>query len=583
MTIMDKENLILKLVGEMASAPPISGQYIIVAELRTVDTNGRIKTIDTNTAIISPQLITKIKPSHCNPFIETTGPWRKKHDIYRPDFWLNISPASGLNRAEPLAVVWSTGNHTSMQPDQGFLSALGLTPRLLSDEICWDDLSSPKYDIVKNKPMAFYDFPHYSTSCYMMVDRDYLVDYLNLRQKAVVQVFTITEDILLDMDIEFLLNGKEYYIEEFKTFEIRLKKSPFNKEVIRMEINGYRRLLPQEISDRDKAESTGHYWMGISGLVSEWRARREMSFEYVYVSDEVLEIYESDEAFKVYPRSGSVKYGIHWSVGHCERVGRNAIKLELKKLYEGTPYDVISHWNKFSIDPAGINLQEENIEQKSQRIIQNYFLLSRLMADIFKILTNTNYTATDVIDLDEKQIEYTGWQEFPEYNSVANHVKNVGFSKELFINRCKKLYILLVEHLIEKNLRKVINHLGFLVSETQNLRSLKLLELILKYLYIADESGLDPFNNCQALVERVIELKDYNPIPELMALNAIRQLDAHKSPDAKLKLNTALKTFGIEPNALTNNYAKAIDQVYDRMSERFTQINSLIIKLLKEL
>jgi hypothetical protein len=570
---MNKELLILGLVGEMAHSPVSMEPFLTLAELKTVDTNGFIKTIETNTAIVSLQLVDKIKPGYCNPFVETTGPYRKGRDVYRPDFWLYLSPASGLQRVQPLVVVWSTGNHTTMQPDQGFVSALGLTPKLLNEEICWDDLSRPRYKVIRNRPMAFYDFPHY-TPAYVKVDREYLADYLNLRQKTAVQVFSITEDLPISADLEALLNGQDHYIQTFEMYEVQFKRNPHLPEMIRLEINGYRLLLSEAANETMPVEPAGHYWKGVNGIVSGYRARHELGLTYAYVHDEVLALYEHDEAYEVFPRSGSVKYGIHWAVGHCERFGRNAIKVELKKLYEGTPYEVIDHWNKFSVDPANINLSDENIEVKARRLCKRFFLFSRLLATLGDTLTGITFYAMDLIGLDEKRIEHTGWQEFPDYYEIAKHVNDTAFNREHFIARCKKLYILLGENLNEKSLRKLINQLGFPLKDTEKLRTLKLLELLLKYVYVADESGLHLVNSREAILERIAELKTYEPIPELMALNALRQLDAHKTSDFKQKLNMALRTFGIDPNALSGNYAHAIDQVYDRLATRLESLNS---------
>ena len=80
----------------------------------------------------------------------------------------------------------------------------------------------------------------------------------------------------------------------------------------RLEINGFKVLL--ENSDHNNEEKTvvGHYWKGIDGLVTEWRARHEIPFEYVYVSDKVLAVYEADEDYEVHPLSGSVNYKNQW-------------------------------------------------------------------------------------------------------------------------------------------------------------------------------------------------------------------------------------------------------------------------------
>ncbi len=68
--------------------------------------------------------------------------------------------------------------------------------------------------------------------------------------------------------------------------------------------------------------------------------------------DEVLLEYENRPDFTVYPESGAVSYGNWWSVGYCNRVGRNHIAIELRKLYEGTPLYVVEHFHKYAVPEA---------------------------------------------------------------------------------------------------------------------------------------------------------------------------------------------------------------------------------------
>ena len=115
--------------------------------------------------------------------------------------------------------------------------------------------------------------------------------------------------------------------------------------------------------------------------------------------------------------------------------------------------------------------------------------------------------------------------------------------------------------------------MGFPVSETEKFKSIKLLELIIAYLKITEESGLHPVHNKETLVERVLENKNLNALLELSAVNSIRQLDAHKANDSKTRLDRALTDLGVQPNAISNNYANAIWQVYDSIDEMFATLN----------
>lgn len=227
------------------------------------------------------------------------------------------------------------------------------------------------------------------------------------------------------------------------------------------------------------------------------------------------------------------------------------------------------------IHPSEI-VEGENIAEKAERLIRKFFLFGRLFTGLFNHLLGLNYSSKDLISLDEEYIQYTGWSEFPEFNAIAQHVDLKSFSKEQFISRCKKLYILLGENLKEKPLRKIVDILGFPVSDTEKFRSIKLLELIIAYLKIAEESGLHPLHNKEILVERVLESKNFTVLLRLSAVNSIRQLDAHKTNDSKTRLNKALIDLEIQPNAISNNYSDAIWQVYDSIDEMFVDLNMFL-------
>lgn len=575
---MGKEKLIEKLIGDIIDINKFSGEHITVAELRTIEVCGLTKTLDLNTALISPSLVTKIKASHVNPYVEFTGVNYDKEFVYSPSFWLYLSKANGLKKAEPLVVSWESANNTMLIIDQGFVGTYKLTPRVSEDQIYWDDLSKPKYEVICNKLISHYDYPKHSTA-HVQINKEYLGNYLELRKKVAVQVFTITGNIYIDADILQLLDEKDYYIEEYKQYEIRISKLGNKENIARFEVNGYKILENSQKSSNEAEMPVGHHWKGIQGLVTDWRARHEMSFEYVYVSDEVMSKYEDNNDYEIFPLFGSVKYKGQWAISHCERIEKNGIKIEVKKLYEGTPDEVINYWNKFSISLSDI-CEGENIVVKAERLMKSYFKLGRLLSEITNKICGFGLTPSDFISLDEKVIEYTGWSDFPDYKPITNHINLRSFSKEQFISRCKKLYVLIGENIKEKSLRRAVDWLGFPVNISTDFRSIKLLGVLLKYLHVSDESGLSLCENRDAVTERVLAIKDFDVISELLALNNIRQLDAHKNDKySESKFRDALRTFGIEYNSLTNNYAKPCEQVYDGIHVALNRINALLLRI----
>ncbi|WP_281234844.1 hypothetical protein [Flavobacterium gelatinilyticum] len=570
-----KNQIIEKLVVDFLDIQ-IEGEYITVAELKTIEKNGLKETIDVNTSIISNSLVNKIRSSHLNPYINRSSVNYEKGYDYKPSFWLYLSKSSGLNKAEPLVVSWCSGNHTTFCIDQGFLGTYYLTPRLLDKEIMWDDLKKPNYDVVINKLVSHYDFKH--SEAFVKIKVDYLKDYLSLRKKTALQVFTLKREIFITNEISLLLRNEDYYVEEFKQFEIRIQRFQHKENYAHLEINGYRALFNENPRNFDDNKSiAGHYWEGIEGLVTQRRARFEMPYQYIYVLDEILAKYETDDDYEINFKSGTVTYANQWAVNCSERIGKNAIKIELKKLYEGTSFEIIDFWNKYSIDKSKI-IEGENITLKAERLIQQYFIFGNNFSDLFNNLLGMDLTASDIVTIDENYINDMGYLIFSDYKPIAHHINFTRFSKEQFISRCKKLYIILGENLKEKTLRKIIDSLDFPVSITKSHRSLKLLELAFAYLKTVNESGLNPIEDKAIIVERVLEIEKFDTLTKLFALNDIRQIDSHKTSDSKSKLNTALMGLGIKVNSITNNYAQACEQTYDNLGEMFNNVNILLTK-----
>jgi hypothetical protein len=102
----------------------------------------------------------------------------------------------------------------------------------------------------------------------------------------------------------------------------------------------------------DTLDNVGLTWPGISTPLSRQTASRlRFREDILYIRDEVLAAYEGRPDFKISPESGSVSCGNQWSVGYIRRVGRDLLQLEVRKLYEGTPTRVITHWHGFAVTP----------------------------------------------------------------------------------------------------------------------------------------------------------------------------------------------------------------------------------------
>lgn len=63
--------------------------------------------------------------------------------------------------------------------------------------------------------------------------------------------------------------------------------------------------------------------------------------EEVYVKDNVLLDYEGKEDYDILPEYGIVGYSGYLVMSDVYRYGRHHIQINLRKLYEGTPPDVV--------------------------------------------------------------------------------------------------------------------------------------------------------------------------------------------------------------------------------------------------
>ena len=89
-------------------------------------------------------------------------------------------------------------------------------------------------------------------------------------------------------------------------------------------------------------------WPDHEGPITGNGAGQFATMERAFVKDEVLVAYEKRLEFDINPESGSIGYEHRWSVGFCDRYGRDHIALELRKLYEGATTEVIRHFHSFA-------------------------------------------------------------------------------------------------------------------------------------------------------------------------------------------------------------------------------------------
>ena len=569
----------------------LASKHVIVADISKPWGDRSIRNLFT--ALAPVELVNEIiaHPGGIGTEVTTTGPHPSSYNgsfDYVPRFsiWAGEIAAKGL---EPLVVSWRAGSRTILLPDQGFLMTYGLVPRSQKSEngdlIHWDDLERPYHDVVVSKMVSeyYYDL---KSEAKVTIDREYLQDYATLRNQALVHVFYVMNtDDLVPEDIK-ALSGKD--IKEFKLsgrlIDIRIDHR-FSTQLT-AQVWGVRLLyLPEHSPITEGRWDYGSLtWPGIDSPVTKEQSRK-LGLTYVYVNDDVLQHYEEHpDRYSIHPESGSVSYGGQWSVSYCQRISRNLIQLEIKKLYEGCPPDVIYHWHKYAVDPpAGIPaklMQEPNVASRSKRIVYSFVGLGNGLAKIAKKFTGSeDLTSEAFVGLSRDRLDYHGWWTDNNVIPISGHIrKDIG--EDLFLERCKSLNALVVEGIKEAKIRWLLIKIGINPKKIEKFRGLKLLDTLIQYFIICQETGLNIFEAQKELegrwLEKISKLKSgehlNTPIDILFLLYDMRIASAHRGRD----MDKLLNRLGTDKASVSAGMGELLDSFYDYVAEALEETTGLI-------
>lgn len=492
---------------------------------------------------------------------------------YKPRFWLH---ARGLpdSRCEPFVLSWETSDAVVHAPSPEFLMTYGLVPRSEGGgAIIYDDPRGPTPGVVRVTAPAVWDFPTYTPSS-VWADRAYVQDYLSLRGMVLVQGFYLQRSGRMDAESEALL-GQEAQLEiKLRTRLIDLRRDGNTLDV---QVWGGRIVAgpgPLPISI-DALHTEGLAWPGITGPVTR-EAARKLGLQRVFVRDAVLGAYEGQPGFEVHPESGAVSYKGQWSVSYCDRIGRDTIRLEVKKLYEGSPDVVVRHWHAFAVEPpqgAEADPKTPSIATRARDIAYSVLALGEHLADLAGRSGLDDLASADFVRLDRRGLEYAGWWHGEGIEPIARHAP-LDLGRDDFFERCRYLDRVIGEGLKVASLRRLLNALGVPKKAHDGLSApLKLLDLQIRMALIAQAQGFQLPEDATRLVELLLaEAPPARPLSRLFALNDLRNLASHRE-DAKVfaaRFRNALERFGVDQDQESGGYGRILDKVYDAVTEDLT-------------
>lgn len=505
-----------------------------------------------------------------SPYLDNSE--TEERSIYYPRFWIsavNIVP-KGL---EPLTLSWDSANWTYLIPDQNFLMTYGLIPRHVSSEsgfeIFWDDLKIPRYEVVKSIPIS--DFSNgKSTYGFIVINRDYLQDYATIRNCQIIQVFYSENRGEPSPEIYSLLD--EQKVREFslpgRLIQIRFINE--NPPIYLAKVWGTRLLISPDsapiTSSRQQLENL--LWPGIEGEINR-KVVRSLGFEEIYVLDTVLGNFEGKNEYSIIPESGSVGYRNQWSIGYSRRLGRDIIGIELKKLYEGVPREIVKIYHQHVIPPPKENFEAlmstPNVATRARRIVFSILALGEKLSHLASLILSERIEPIDLIGLSRHELEYQGWWEDSAVEPVTRHIP-LDMSKDNFLIRCKLLDQLVIEGLQERRLRSLLITLGVNDKTIEEFRSLRLFSILIELTQISIDTGLNLIDNSEEIVSR-ISLKRINThMPVLFNLHALRSLESHRhGSNFNQRLSTALNGLKIDQVSSLIGWGIALDKLYDAM------------------
>ena len=390
-----------------------------------------------------------------------------------------------------------------------------------------------------------------------------------MRYKAIIQIYFEYRDGKIDSDIEEKLSGKRYIECFLKDRNYLISKSDIDAENINAEINGYRCLFkPGKLpvsSDEEKLEPLS--WPGIDEPINEQNVGRicsQIDKKWVYVDDSVLGKFEGDDKYGILSESGAVYYESRWGVSFCRRLGKHIIVLELRKLYEGAPPEIIKHWHKHAVEPPKKSREElykeKSIVEYAKELIYSQALFGEELVKAISKILSAKITCKDIVGFDEKSLEYYGWCKVPNVEPITRHIPP-DFKKDQFIKKCANLHKLLVEILPERILRQSLIKFGVNENDIIELRSLKLLNYLLELIKHSLKRGLDIINNSVDIIKTCSSDNKSFPLRIHFTINDMRQINSHiQGKTSKDEFRNNLKEFGIDPSSVVNSYESAIER-----------------------
>lgn len=500
--------------------------------------------------------------------------------VYDTRFWVD-GRKGREEKFQTIVNTWKHHNQEVLLPDNVMLMVYGLIPRYIGDgTVCWDDPQAPVYDVLRVRSHVDYGRRGMGQHPQISMRRDYLEDYCSLKSCAAVAVYYEERFSSADDTFDEILQGQEG-----EQFELPgrllgmavLKGEYYSAAPQFARVWGCRLMLRPKSRPITNAKDPELVWPGDTSPMTLHRASQ--TWVYGYVSDEVLREYESRPEFDVLPESGGVSYNGWWATSYSYRMGRNHIRIELKKLYEGCPPHVIAHWHKFAVAKQLAERDcklngDRNISVRAKDVIFAYLRITKFLEHLSDHL-GAGFTQEEFGSFVTEKVKHFGWWT-PSVVKPLTMVVSLSASRSEFLARATLLSKIL-ENLKPAPVRSLAIQLGLERDKVKAFGSLKLLASICQLAVATREQGhMFPVDTHSVAPSWDPESR-IAPFDRVFALQALRDHASH-APSAHHDNEVAAlaKRFGIDVATTATGWGYAIDALYDRIAEDLNSIAGIL-------
>jgi hypothetical protein len=497
---------------------------------------------------------------------------------HSPSFW--VYGMQGKKRFESLIHHWDDHNKEIIWPDDSFLMHFNLMPRFLDDEVAWDDYDLPLHDVVRSTPVSTYDFRNGRTTARITVRRDYLDRYLTEKNCAAVVTYFDERFSTGDPEVAALIKAKKFVFKQpgrelwFKN----LQNLPFDQisqvwgSAVLLKPSGHAALRPTPPDLK---------WPGRAKLVKADQQGGFKPMETVFVKDEVLIAFEDKPDYEIHAITGSVGYENRWSVSYCRRVSRNHIELELRKLYEGAPSEIIVHFHQFAV-PAAVAKKDaqingkRNVGGRAKELIYAYLELTKTLTKLSARMGLPD-NQKDICKYDVQEVEYRGWWMFPGLTPLGNVIP-MGMTHTAFLERSKNIFSVF-DDLQQAPLRRMAIQLGLDKDHIKEFKSLRLLSRLAQLAHLAIDAGFNLLDDAKAVANLWAKTTpERKELDAIFALQILRVSGAHNlGAKKRAEYLNALKVFGINEKDCIAGWGLSMDKVYDTLIIALRELDQLIL------